>query len=270
MGGRAPAALPWARDALELAIASGNDEARLAAIGGFTIASVFTGRSDVRELFEEAIELSAATESWSMLATAAAFGGASLAHLDPELGEALVRQGEDAARRSGNPYDVGTVAMAHGRLLGRSGRTDGAIEQFNIAISRFAEVGDSRIGLAVRSDLAHALRHGGRLDEAEAMYRETIVAWSHIGHRGAVANRIESFAFLALDRGQPERAARLLGAAEAIREVAGAPMAFDEEPVMTRAVERLRTMAPADEIEAAWQAGRTLAYADAVTLALET
>ncbi|HET9613977.1 MAG TPA: hypothetical protein VFP22_04110, partial [Candidatus Limnocylindrales bacterium] len=267
MGGRAGIALEWAQDARSLAIASGDDAARLAAMTGLTIASVFTGSSDVRRLFEEAIALSAATESWSTLAMAAGFAGASLGQLDPALGERLVQQAEEAARRSGNPYNVGSVAMAHGRLLGRSGRTDGAVERFNVAIARFAEIGDERLGLAARSDLGHALRIGGRLDEAEATYRETILGWVHLGHRGAVANQLESFAFAAIERGQLERAARLLGAAEVIRETANAAMAFDEEPELQRAVERLRSTLDAGTFAAAWADGRSMTQTDAVALA---
>ena len=103
-----------------------------------------------------------------------------------------------------------------------------------MASARFAEIGDIRLGLAARSDLAHAYRRGGRLDEAEALYRETISGWVHLGHRGAVANQLENIAYLAIERDRPERAARLLGAAEAMREAADAAMAFDEAPELAR------------------------------------
>jgi hypothetical protein len=53
------------------------------------------------------------------------------------------------------------------------------------------------------------------------LYRETIGGWVHLGNRGAVANQLENVAYVAIERGRLERAARLLGAAEMIREVAG-------------------------------------------------
>ena len=67
---------------------------------------------------------------------------------------------------------------------------------FAVAIQRFTELGDERMALASRSDLAHALRRGGRLDDALAMYRETIGGWVHLGHKGAVANQLENVAYL--------------------------------------------------------------------------
>jgi predicted ATPase/class 3 adenylate cyclase len=268
MGGRASIGIGWARDALPLAAASGDAEARLAAIGGMTVATVFTGGGDVEALFKEGIALSEATESWWVLGMAAAFAGATLSGTtfveDVAAGEALTERAEDAARRAGNPYIMGAVAIAHGRLLGRTGRTDAAAERFAVASARFAEIGDIRLGLAARSDLAHAYRRGGRLDEAEALYPETIDGWVHLGHRGAVANQLENIAYLAIDRNRPERAARLLGAAEAMREAADAAMAFDELPELAEFIERLRTMLPAAGFDAAWRAGRALSFAEAV------
>jgi hypothetical protein len=55
--------------------------------------------------------------------------------------------------------------------------------------------------------------------EAWPLYRETIVAYQHLGHRGAIAHQLERFAFIAKAREQRERATKLLGAAEALREV---------------------------------------------------
>ena len=188
---------------------------------------------------------------------AAGFAGASLAQYDPAAAEALVLRAEEAARRSGSPYVIGAVAIAHGRMLGATGRTDAAVGRFGIAIARFAELGDVRLGLAAKSDLAHALRRGGRLDEALAAYRETIGGWVHLGHRGAVANQLENVAYVAIDQDRPDRAARLLGAAEAIREAADAPMAFDEEPELERFVERLRTMLPPERRRVRRGAGRS-------------
>jgi hypothetical protein len=202
-----------------------------------------------------------------MLGMAAGFAGASLAQTDPVTAEALVLRAEAAALRSGSPYVIGAVAIAHGRMLGSTGRTDEAVAIFGIAVARFAELGDVRLGLAARSDAAHALRRGGRLDEALAAYRETIGGWVHLGHRGAVANQLENVAYVAIDQDRPDLAARLLGAAESIREDAAAPMAFDELPELQRFVERLRTMLAPAELDAAWQEGRALGFTDAVTLA---
>ena len=273
MSGRGIEALPWADDALALADASGDPVAKLYALGGLAVTTVFTGRAgpggtDVRPIFEEAADLAEQTGQWWMLALAAGFAGASLGPFDPEGGASMLRRGVAAARRSGSPYAIGAVSMAQGRTLGRLGQTDESVAAFGVAIQRFMELGDDRFVLASRSDLAHALRKGGRLDEAIALYRETIAGWIHLGHKGAIANQLENIAYIDIVRAEPDRAVRLLGAADALREVSHARMAFDEEPEHAAALERLRTVMTEAALEEAWAAGRALSQSNAVALAL--
>ena len=101
------------------------------------------------------------------------------------------------------------------------------------------------------------LRRDGEIDQAEAEYRQTIAGWQHTGNRGAVANQLESFAFVALARGSGIRAARLFGAAEALRDVAGAPMTAYEREEYDAEVRRLHE-ALDEDLAAAWAEGREM------------
>ena len=100
------------------------------------------------------------------------------------------------------------------------------------------------------------------------MYRETLAGWHHLGRRGAIANQLECFAFIALARGDSSRAARLLGAAEAIREVGTAPMLPHERAEYDSAVQRLRRDCDRAAVDSAWGEGRRLSVDQAVALAL--
>ena len=273
MSGRAPVALGWAQEATRLADSSGDAAARVTAMAGLAIATVFSGRAgpdgtDVRPLFEGGADLAEEIGDWWLLALAAGFAGASLGSFDPDGGEALMQRGIEAARRSGSPYTIGAVSMAQGRMLGRQGKTDAAVAAFGVAIERFMELGDERFVLASRSDMAHALRRGGRLEDALGLYRETIAGWVHLGHKGAVANQLENIAYVDSERGRTELAVRLLGAADALREAADARMAFDEEPEYVASLERLRAALMPAVFENAWATGRELSQADAVALAV--
>jgi predicted ATPase/class 3 adenylate cyclase len=274
MSGRGNVGYAWAEDATRIAERSGDPEARLAALAGLTIVTVFTGRAgrdgtDVRWLFEENSALAEQLGEWWVVALSAGFAGATVSTFDPEVGAALLRRGIDAARRSGSPYVIAAVSMAQGRALGHTGETDGAVAAFGVAIQRFTEIGDERMILASRSDLAHALRRGGRLDEALAIYRETITGWVHLGNRGAVANQLENVAYVLIERGEQEPAVRFLGAADAIREAADARMAFNEEPEYAASIDRLRATMSAAAFDDAWSAGRAISQAEAVAFALE-
>jgi tetratricopeptide (TPR) repeat protein len=273
MSGRSSVASPWAEEALALATASENPRAELYALGGLALTTVFSGRAgsggtDVRPIFERAAALSEQTGELWMMALAAGFAGASLGEFQPDAGVALLERGVAASRRSGSPYAIAAVSIAQGRVLGRQGRIDEAAAAFGVAIQGFMELGDERMTLAARSDMAHALRRNGRLDDALAMYRETIGGWVHLGHRGAVAHQLENVAFVALEQGEHDRAVRLLGAAATLREIDRARRAFDEEPEYDAVLARLRDAVAPAAFDAAWSAGRALPQADAVALAL--
>src|SRR5262249_29602536 len=153
MGGRAPISIGWARDAVSLGRLSGDPGAQLSANAGLAISTVFTGgEGNLEELFREGIRLSQESGDWWMLGMAAGFAGAGIAGVDPEAAQELADQGEAAARRTGNPFMLAAVAMAHGRVYGRIGRIDDAAQCFGVAVARFSEIGDERLSLAARSD----------------------------------------------------------------------------------------------------------------------
>jgi hypothetical protein len=229
---------------------------------------VFAGSyEDVRPLSEEAIALAWEGEEWDMVAAGASLAAAGSIDVDRENAESLIAEADVAASRTGNPFAIAMVALGHGRILGMTGRADEARKHLEVAIARFAELGDERLGLAARSDLGHALRRAGRTDEAESVYRRVIGGWVHLGNRGAVANLLEQSAFIAIDRADASRAARLLGAAEAIREQARAPMAMQEIDEHASFVERLRSEAPLAVVDPAWAAGRAMSMSEAVAFA---
>jgi predicted ATPase/class 3 adenylate cyclase len=265
MTGRVAEVADWARDALIFARASNDRSAVIGALGGSVYALAFTGRfEELRPLGEEAIRLASAAGEWDEVAAGAGIGAAGALRLDPEASEGMMAVADAAASRTRNPLAIGMVALGHGRIAGAMGRTDEARAQIEVAINRFAELGDERLGLAARSDLGHALRRGGRFDEALAIYRETIGGWVRLGNRGAVANILEQAAFIGIERGDASRAARLIGAAESLRERASSPMSTDELAEYGSFVERLRRERAEVPIDAEWAAGRAMSMEEAV------
>ena len=127
---------------------------------------------------------------------------------------------------------------------------------------------DSGLVLVARSDLAHALRLNGAIDEAVVVYRETLHGWQHAGNRGAIANQLESVAFVALTRDDHVGAARLLAAAEATREAAEAPMLPYERAEYDAAVATVHERLDPSALESAWAEGRRLSTDEAVAMAL--
>ena len=96
----------------------------------------------------------------------------------------------------------------------------------------------------------------GNLPEARSIYQETIKRWQELGNRSAVAHELECFGFIAIAGGQPERAARLFGAAEALREMCQSPMTDEERVEYDQWVAELRGKLAEAEYQAAWEQGR--------------
>jgi non-specific serine/threonine protein kinase len=103
---------------------------------------------------------------------------------------------------------------------------------------------------------------------AAAFFHEALPLHLEAGNRRGLAGCLTGLAALALARGRPEVAARLLGAADAIDGAGGAV----RPPVLQRRHERLSgdiAAALAEEaFAAAWAAGQALSPEQAVAVAL--
>jgi hypothetical protein len=92
--------------------------------------------------------------------------------------------------------------------------------------------------------------------------------WRDSGRMAAVANVLESFAYVAQAEHNPERAARLLGAAEALRDNIRVPLTADERREFDAAAADLRGQMEAGAFAAAWAQGRAMDTERAIQFAV--
>ncbi len=266
-GSRAPG---YAERAVALAREADDPVALLEAMSAQAMSAVFSGHhEDLMAMHDAVIRLAEARgNAWYITMIEAGAALFELGSGDVAAADRRLERASDAAFRSGNPSAIAFAVLNRGRVAGSAGRLDEARAWFDQAMERYREIGDHRFELIARSDLAHALRRGGALDEAEDLYRITILAWEHLGSRGAIANQLEAFGFLAVARGEPERAARLLGSAEALRETAGTVMLRSERLEYDDALGRLRAGQEPIALEATWGTGRALSMDEAIKFAI--
>ena len=148
------------------------------------------------------------------------------------------------------------------------GNFEAAKNHFEEGLNIFKHIRNSNFELVMRSELAHNARHIGKIVEARKMYEETLRDWQNLGNRGAIANQLESFAFLAIIQEEPQRAAKLLGAAEALREKIQSPMTDYEQIEYGRSVAQLRSMLTETELNSIWSEGRLITMDEAIQFAL--
>jgi hypothetical protein len=98
--------------------------------------------------------------------------------------------------------------------------------------------------------------------EALGLFRE-------LGNDEGMLSALESLGVAALGEGHKERAARLLGAAEALREAPGLSGREWWRRARERIGEAARAASLSQAFAAAWEAGRALSLEEAIALALE-
>jgi predicted ATPase/class 3 adenylate cyclase len=215
-----------------------------------------------------ALELAEQRGDWYRASIIAAAFATTEGSVDPASAEAWLGRATEAASRTGNPFALGNITGVRGRVASLAGRLGEAERWLIEARAQYRALHDLRFDRVLSSELAHVLRRQGRLAEAESEYRETIRGWQVSGNDGAVANQLECFGLIAVSRGQGARAARLLGAAEILREAAEAPMTAFEREEYGAAVARLRQELDEEVFRSAWAEGRLMRADAAVAFAL--
>ena len=146
---------------------------------------------------------------------------------------------------------------------------ESAKSYFEDGLKVFKNIRNKNFELAMTSELGHVARHMGDIIEARKIYKESLYGWQNLGNRGAVANQLECIAFLAITDEESQRAAKLFGAAEALREKAQAPMTDYERPEYDQSIDQLRaTIVPEAEFNALWAEGRAMTMDQAIQFAL--
>jgi ATP/maltotriose-dependent transcriptional regulator MalT len=87
------------------------------------------------------------------------------------------------------------------------------------------------------------------------------------GNRDAIAQGFACFAVVAVGLGQMGAAARLFGAADALREIVGATLNLPERATYERAAAKARAALGNEAFATAWAAGRALSFEESVAVA---
>jgi non-specific serine/threonine protein kinase len=114
--------------------------------------------------------------------------------------------------------------------------------------------------------LGHVACDQGDYAQAAEWYAEAVATYDHIGgmvaalawDRESVARALAGLAALASACGQPDRAARLFGAAERLREEVGLALAFPERATYERATAAAAARLGDTAFAVAWAAGRAM------------
>jgi tetratricopeptide (TPR) repeat protein len=188
---------------------------------------------------------------------------------DFEKANALRSKTEEIMQEHGSRWSYGITMYSSGSFYIMQKQFEKAREKLNIAMQNMQEIGSRRNVIMIKSDLAHVLRHEGNHHQAIPAYQETIKEWQRLGHRAAVAHQLECLAFIAKALEQAEKAVKLLGAAEALRQRIEIDMNPLERQEYEMEVADLKANMDENEFSSLWAEGRGMTMDEAIELALD-
>jgi non-specific serine/threonine protein kinase len=195
-------------------------------------------------------------------------GNVALSAGDLDRAQAVCEESLGLAQEIGQSGVLADPTMNLGRIalaLGDYGRAELLIgEALNLKRSD-----DQRWGIASGFYfLGVVARSRCRYELALTRFRDALVLFGEFGDPATIARSLEGVASVAVECGQPERCARLLGAADALRERIAHPVDAEDRRAYDRARETSRAGLGDDAFAAAWAAGRHLQGEEAIVEAL--
>lgn len=165
-------------------------------------------------------------------------------------------------------FQAGFNNLAMGIGARSRGHFEPAMRYFEEGLRVFKEMHHKGMTAVMTSEIAHTQRAQGHYAEAKRTYRDTIKVFQDHGNLPAVAHQLECFAMIAIVEEEPQRATRLFGAADALRERTGHRRTDEEEAEESQFLTRLHFMLPEAEFHALWAEGKAMTMEHAVQLAL--
>lgn len=154
---------------------------------------------------------------------------------------------------------VGRFKLAQGDLVAARHHLELANEHFGRAPSAYHGRVLNQLGVVARLT--------GDLDRATSLLRQAIELLRRYGATLEIILCLEDIARLEVERRAPRRAATLLAAAARLRDATGAKPPVPDRAELNREIERIRSMLPAREFDAAWSRGLDLDVEAAAALA---
>jgi predicted ATPase/DNA-binding SARP family transcriptional activator len=140
---------------------------------------------------------------------------------------------------------------------------------YNESLAMFRQIGHKTFVGGTLHNLGYVALHRGEYPLAIARFCESLKLLQDLGDRKGMVECLMGLAGVAVGREHPERAARLFGAAEALRESVGAALWTANRIEYERNLAALRGQLDEDALADQWVHGRALTLEQAVEYALE-
>jgi predicted ATPase len=172
-------------------------------------------------------------------------------------------------RELGDDWGVAATLMNLGEVTRQQGDPVRASELQTQSLTLYRQLGDLGGVSGALLNLGLLMRDCGDYVQATAMLAESLTLSRELGEQVDIAECLEGFAGLAAAQGQAPRAARLAGAAEAVREAANAPLSPADRLRYQRYLSMAEAQVEPQLFAAAWAEGRSFSLQQAIDYALD-
>lgn len=258
------------QESLELAEAGGDRGGVAASLSNLgLLAADADDLPSARRLYAEALFIARETDHKKVLGNTLL----NLALLEDELGNASQARAyldESLAqfRALGDPWNVALVLFNLGQVLLEAGELEQADTHFRESLRIDRELGDPVNGSYAIAGLGLLALMGGDTGGARRLLEQSLQTRHSARELRPIARNLDCLARLERLEGQPRRAARLLGAAEALRRHLGLPLKHPYIAEQQDEVAALRAELGAATFASGWAAGEALTLEQAVAYAL--
>jgi predicted ATPase len=250
--------------------ASGRTAARAKAlIGAGSLACLQGEYAVARSLYKESLTIARELDDKRTIAT-------SLNNLGMVAGyegnhvtaRSLFEESLDIKRELGDKWGITASLNNLGVLAYEQGDYTSAHALYEESLALERELGDKR-GIALSlSNLGIVALHQGDYAGAQALYEESLALGWELGDKWDIAGSLEELAIVAGKLDQAERAVRLFGAVEAVREALGTPLPPGERARLEQGLAAARAQLGEAAFAAALEEGRRMTLEEAVAYAL--
>jgi non-specific serine/threonine protein kinase len=188
---------------------------------------------------------------------------------DAERAAPLLEEALAVSRDCGDKASVVRSLMTSGIAARSQGDEERARARLEEALVLSQELGDQRFIAWGLYDLGLLAVSQGDYGTARARLQESLCRSCQVGDWLSVTFCLDLLAEVWEAQGQPDRAARLMGAAEALRDARGARLSLRNPSTYDRIMEAIRAAPGAEALASAWAEGRAMTEAAAVAYALE-
>lgn len=164
----------------------------------------------------------------------------------------------------------GIVSALNG--LGDLARATGNYERagtlYEECVRVYRDMGDQDEFPSILHNLAYVAEHRGEHARALDLFRDALMRERDIHNRAGVAECLVGIAVVLVAQGDPQLAARLFAAAEALRESVGASLWPADRAEHERGLIELGRLLDSESVAACWREGQSMTLEDAISKSL--